>query len=865
MMAKKRVLSWLVAASLALSLLPTAVLATGEDTVKQPLPDLEAADETVVPTEDPYKPPYDDAKEADRLDGEELDEVNDKIEEAADTANSEIDAANSDADTAAETANTSLEEINAEIKTQNDAATNAAKEANDAANDAKNESLSLEEREEAARKAEEAAQKAEEAAQKADEQVTAAQGVVDAAQRALDDANTAYQDALNKANALLENAGDDLGLKAQAQKLIDDAEGKVNDAKAGLTTAQEEFGKVEKARGDAWDASEVARIAANAAAVAAKGQDKVIDSAKEEHSQGFVDSKKEQVDNSADAAISAKELENAAQTVVDAQTKADDLNNLQNLTEEQKKLAEAKKAYDEADKALNGYTDENGNHVKGAQEIAKETKDRLPSKDINYDSYEDWKDSWADANEHNLSNIWLDYHLDGLLWKPTRREIVNALLDTSGADHSKILTEENIKDVLSAAKKSKVNYINKVGQTIETLRTARADLATEQDNLNTAVNEVKTVTGITNGNAQQVLDALNGKIQNINTNGKYNEDLKDLSTAISAANTALDDAKQAYTEKGGELNVTNLDEAKKALNDASNAYSAAIDALNTAAGTKLSSDTATIEALNQLKVLKEQVETAKSLIAEMERTKGVYEEKEGLYNTAKEKAQSAKNQYEAAKKAVDEAEENLKKAEVSSVEFTAQDLESLNAALAAARQALADAEILKNKAQTDLDNARRDADDARDAYDDAARRAEEILDDITGTDGDTADDDDTAATIEDGIVPLALMPTRGELMNYLYVRVGSPAAQAPTFTDVPADHEFAAAIGWAQANGIAVAYEDGTFDPDNFVIAADLTAFLTRYADFAGMTMPALTAMAGLEDDAIVENADEILAEFFGA
>ena len=139
----------------------------------------------------------------------------------------------------------------------------------------------------------------------------------------------------------------------------------------------------------------------------------------------------------------------------------------------------------------------------------------------------------------------------------------------------------------------------------------------------------------------------------------------------------------------------------------------------------------------------------------------------------------------------------------------------------------------------------------------------------TGNTGDTGagddDGDDDATTIEDGIVPLALMPTRGELMNYLYIRAGSPAAAPSTFTDVPAGHEFAQAIGWAQAKGIATAYEDGTFDPDNFVIAADLTVFLANYAKFSGMTVSfPLRAMASLEDDTIVENADEILAEFFG-
>ncbi len=63
----------------------------------------------------------------------------------------------------------------------------------------------------------------------------------------------------------------------------------------------------------------------------------------------------------------------------------------------------------------------------------------------------------------------------------------------------------------------------------------------------------------------------------------------------------------------------------------------------------------------------------------------------------------------------------------------------------------------------------------------------------TGGDGDTPlpGDDDGGATIEDGIVPLALMHTRGELMNFLHIRAGSPAAAPAIFADVPADHEFA--------------------------------------------------------------------------
>ena len=223
---------------------------------------------------------------------------------------------------------------------------------------------------------------------------------------------------------------------------------------------------------------------------------------------------------------------------------------------------------------------------------------------------------------------------------------------------------------------------------------------------------------------------------------------------------------------------------------------------------------------------------------------------------AKIRADQALLDYEAARTALSNAQAL---AELQTASFHQLQLDTLKAEYDLAVEKL-------NQANIDLEEAKQAADDAQGVVDD-------LIDQLpSGDTGDTGDtgtttgggDGDTGTTIEDGIVPLALMPTRGELMNYLYVRSGSPAAEAPTFTDVPADHEFATAIGWAQQNGIATGYADGTFDPDNFVIAVDMTAFLTRYAQFAGMTMPTLTSMANLADDDIVENADEILSEFFG-
>lgn len=301
-----------------------------------------------------------------------------------------------------------------------------------------------------------------------------------------------------------------------------------------------------------------------------------------------------------------------------------------------------------------------------------------------------------------------------------------------------------------------------------------------------------------------------------------------------------------------------LSDKLKGVNDAQNAFDAIdldkalTDYLNSVSTDEKAAEGAADKAAQLAAVLRaiseEAVEKAQKKAAE-----------------AAEAAQKAADDLDKAQDAYDKALEKLNKTVRENLDGDTLKnlLKNAEAQLARAKEALDTAKDNKDKADEIKKNADQAVEDAQERRDELNNEIENI---ITGGDTtpDTADDDDTAATIEDGIVPLALMPTRGELMNYLYVRAGSPAAQAPTFTDVPADHAFAAAIGWAQANGIAVAYEDGTFDPDNFVIAADLTAFLTRYADFAGMTMPALTAMAGLEDDAIVENADEILAEFFG-
>lgn len=125
--------------------------------------------------------------------------------------------------------------------------------------------------------------------------------------------------------------------------------------------------------------------------------------------------------------------------------------------------------------------------------------------------------------------------------------------------------------------------------------------------------------------------------------------------------------------------------------------------------------------------------------------------------------------------------------------------------------------------------------------------------------------DDGEMLIDEPEVPLAGLMTRAEFVNYLYVQAGAPEAQASTFTDVPEDHEYAAAIGWAQANGIAKGITEDEFAPDEIVSVEQAELFLLRYAQFKGVEMPELAALAGKDPLEILDNADEVLAEFFEA
>lgn len=64
----------------------------------------------------------------------------------------------------------------------------------------------------------------------------------------------------------------------------------------------------------------------------------------------------------------------------------------------------------------------------------------------------------------------------------------------------------------------------------------------------------------------------------------------------------------------------------------------------------------------------------------------------------------------------------------------------------------------------------------------------------------------------------------------------SETQPSSTFTDVPADTEYAEAVAWCQANGILAGVGDNRFDPDGTLTRAMLVSALYRAAGKPSMT-----------------------------
>ena len=139
------------------------------------------------------------------------------------------------------------------------------------------------------------------------------------------------------------------------------------------------------------------------------------------------------------------------------------------------------------------------------------------------------------------------------------------------------------------------------------------------------------------------------------------------------------------------------------------------------------------------------------------------------------------------------------------------------------------------------------------------------------TDPDPVDSGVDLTTIEEEEVPLAGLPfdleatdelTRGLVAQILYWFEGEPDADQSSFTDVPADHEYAQAIAWGDANGILLGSGDGTYRPDNCITREEMELILNRYARYKGSEL--VIELDGEPDDLMIwAEAEEILNDFF--
>ncbi|WP_298454640.1 immunoglobulin-like domain-containing protein [uncultured Cellulomonas sp.] len=93
-----------------------------------------------------------------------------------------------------------------------------------------------------------------------------------------------------------------------------------------------------------------------------------------------------------------------------------------------------------------------------------------------------------------------------------------------------------------------------------------------------------------------------------------------------------------------------------------------------------------------------------------------------------------------------------------------------------------------------------------------------------------------AAEYSNGYADGTFRPTapvsRQAMAAFLHRLAGSPKADAPEFSDVPADHQFATAIGWLEDTDITEGYPDHTFRATAPVTRQAMAAFLYRFDQF---------------------------------
>ncbi|MCI8840071.1 MAG: hypothetical protein HFF24_07035 [Oscillospiraceae bacterium] len=781
------------------------------------------AEDAKDPAQAPFGDPYDEVVE-------DAEQVETDVEEAEDAAGSAIDGIDEDTAGKIDKAEEAVKDSEKVVDAANDTVAEAVNTANSAqqtvetAQQTVANAGTLTEREAALEIANAAVETAADAVTKAEQALTTANEAYDAAEQAVADAQKALEEITKAHNAAVGEARETFEQAlAEAQQALDAAQEKLDDS-AGKRA------ELESAAKDAADGLNVDGVLESEAAqkdLAVQTQD-VQDKKEALDSLGTEEDARKRAEEAKEAKDKAqKELENFDTSKIDGK-------------DEDKCKAEKEAAERESNKLSQTIAEIGG--VLG-QALTEQNANNSALTELQF-TISEWEDTIVTlTGGQTIKNRELKAAIEewnngqGVLTETADKLFTIASEQFNGdknafmAALSKAMGEvPDAYDQLPGKRQEKVRLEELIAAKYEELGEARSnmlELMGKLNELNATLGQFETL--------NRLQHALNKATNNAD---KAQEDLK-------AFQGRLEEAQKAYSEA-----VANLSNTLKGEGD---------DKYSPEQYEQMMEDAGKLQdAIEKLNNLNEAI--AEKEAAEEARRAAQYE-----HEHAQAGLKAAEEALAAAQERVNSAAAKDSQADLYALKAS---LEKAKAEFEAAKKAAEDA--AENKEKADQAKAEADQNAA-----DAAQRVQDAIDSMndTGNAGDDIIADSGAVvagatiTIEDVAVPLASGPvSRGEFLDYLWRHEGSPEAGAPTFADVPAGHEFAPAIGWAQASGLVSGYGDGTFQPDELITVSAARAVLDSFARvFGGNAVDAagLSSLSG-EDDEAVLNCDEVLAEFFG-
>lgn len=768
------------------------------------------AEDAKDPAQAPFGDPYDEVVE-------DAEQVETDVEEAEDAAGSAIDGIDEDTAGKIDKAEEAVKDSEKVVDAANDTVAEAVNTANSAqqtvetAQQTVANAGTLTEREAALEIANAAVETAADAVTKAEQALTTANEAYDAAEQAVADAQKALEEITKAHNAAVGEARETFEQAlAEAQQALDAAQEKLDDS-AGKRA------ELESAAKDAADGLNVDGVLESEAAqkdLAVQTQD-VQDKKEALDSLGTEEDARKRAEEAKEAKDKAqKELENFDTSKIDGK-------------DEDKCKAEKEAAERESNKLSQTIAEIGG--VLG-QALTEQNANNSALTELQF-TISEWEDTIVTlTGGQTIKNRELKAAIEewnngqGVLTETADKLFTIASEQFNGdknafmAALSKAMGEvPDAYDQLPGKRQEKVRLEELIAAKYEELGEARSnmlELMGKLNELNATLGQFETL--------NRLQHALNKATNNAD---KAQEDLK-------AFQGRLEEAQKAYSEA-----VANLSNTLKGEGD---------DKYSPEQYEQMMEDAGKLQdAIEKLNNLNEAI--AEKEAAEEARRAAQYE-----HEHAQAGLKAAEEALAAAQERVNSAAAKDSQADLYALKAS---LEKAKAEFEAAKKAAEDA--AENKEKADQAKAEADQNAA-----DAVQRVQDAIDSMndTGNAGATI-------TIEDVAVPLASGPvSRGEFLDYLWRHEGSPEAGAPTFADVPAGHEFAPAIGWAQASGLVSGYGDGTFQPDELITVSAARAVLDSFARvFGGNAVDAagLSSLSG-EDDEAVLNCDEVLAEFFG-